>query len=353
MSLGVSKLSQKLEELIKVNEIFFDSLIMNNKNQLFRNNIKTANYKPVLYELLPPPASSSGNNKNAFFQVIDKILSDVKIDAINIPEVRQESGQIKDKGAETFFRKDPRYFAQELLNRRSDIPVIANHVVVHEAPDVFEQWVKQTYEEFGIRNVIFVGGESGKIKYPGPTVNEAAIWVRDIFNKDKSESDKMLIGGITIPTRRRDDPEYDEPARLLRKGQSGIEFFTSQVIYESDSMKSLLSDYDLLCRKSGQTPKRILLSFAPVSTTKDVQFLRWLGVSIPTAVEQRLNEGWIGMGWRSVELCQKILKDILDYVKSNSLKVPIGINVEHVMKYNVELSKELLITLSKILHHDS
>jgi len=170
---------------------------MDNKNQLFRNNIAAADYKPVLYELLPPPATNSSNNKEAFFQVIDKILQDVKIDAINIPEVRKESGQTKDKAAETFFRKDPRYFAQEFLHRRSEVPVIVNHVVVHDALDVFKKWVKQTYEEFGIRNIIFVGGESGKIKYPGPTVNKASTWVRDDFNKDKSGDDKMLVGGIT------------------------------------------------------------------------------------------------------------------------------------------------------------
>jgi len=77
-----------------------------------------------------------------------------------------------------------------------------------------------------------------------------------------------------------------------------------------------------------------------------------LGVDIPSSVEQRLAEGWIGMGWRSVELCQNILKSILNHMKENSLAIPIGINVEHVMKYNVELSKELLINLSKILHND-
>lgn len=326
---------------------------MNDPNQYFQNNIATTTYYPVLYELIPPPTSNKGNGKNAFFQVIDKILSDVHVDAINIPEIHDEVGKTKEREAYTVPKTDPRFFARELLNRRNDTALIVNHIVVYDKMKIFQQWVKQAYKKFGIRNAIFVGGESDKIKYFGPTVVEASSWVRDNFNKDCGKNNKMLIGGITIPTRRHGNPEHDEPVRLFRKGQSGIEFFTSQVIYESDSIKRLLSDYDELCRKKGVKSKRIFLSFAPVSTIKDIKFLRWLGVLIPSSVEQELHEGWIGMGWRSVELCEKILIDILNHIEKSSLRVPIGINVEHVMKYNVELSKELLIKLSKIIRQNT
>ena len=318
---------------------------MKELNKSFSSLIREINHYPILYELLPPPATATEKDKSAFFQIIDKVLSDIHVDAINIPEVREESGQTKDKGAATYQREDPRFFARELGNHLN-IPVIVNHVVVHDPVPSFYQWIERSYHEFTIRNVILVGGESNQIRYPGPTVREAAAWVTGDFNNKNQE--KILIGGITIPTRRSKEKDADEPARLLSKALSGIEFFTSQVIYEAESMKKLLFDYDSLCRQEGVKPKRIFLSFAPASNTKDIQFLRWLGVEIPVEVARQLHQGWIGMGWRSVELCRKILAEILDYAQKNKLQVPLGINVEHVMKYNVELSKELLVNLSKV-----
>ena len=36
-------------------------------------------------------------------------------------------------------------------------------------------------------------------------------------------------------------------------------------------------------------PRRILLSFAPVSSKKNIDFLKWLGVEIPLQTEKHLS----------------------------------------------------------------
>ncbi|MFA6097958.1 MAG: hypothetical protein WCV50_04130 [Patescibacteria group bacterium] len=317
--------------------------------QSFSEKVKDPSYYPVLYEMLPPPGNGNHSASQAFLKVLDKIFHNVRIDAINIPEIHEEKGQSGQKEVQTFDKAVPRQFAREILKHRKDFEVIINHVVVHQPPEIFHQWAAETYDEFGLKNLILVGGESPKIKYPGPTVTEAAEYLRDKYVSGVKDNKCALLGGITIPTRRHAQVEQDEPARLVKKSQSGIEFFTSQVIYEAETTKSLLSAYNTYCHKAGVKPKRIFISFAPVSTPKDIKFLRWLGVSIPEEVEQHLLEGWVGMGWRSVELCQEILSDILNHIRKFKLKVPIGINVEHIMKYNVELSKELLVNLSETL----
>lgn len=315
----------------------------------FRQKISDSAARFILYEVIPPPTLGESSHRQAFFHALDRILSNVSVDAVNIPEVREESGQTGEKGAHTLPKGDPRIFAREFLSRHPDIAVIVNHVVVHDPFDSFTKWVKETSDTYGIAHAVFVGGESSAVRYPGPSVREAALWVRDKFNSQRLENNKLLVGGITIPTRRHLNPGHDEPARLFNKSQDGIEFFTSQVIYESESAKRLLTDYDAFCKAKQVFPKRIILSFAPVSTPKDITFLRWLGVRIPLSVEQQLHEGWIGMGWRSVEICTTILQDILQHISAHQIRVPVGINVEHIMKYNVELSKELLVTLSQLL----
>ena len=35
------------------------------------------------------------------------------------------------------------------------------------------EWIQETYSKYEIDNLIIVGGESSKQKYPGPTVNES------------------------------------------------------------------------------------------------------------------------------------------------------------------------------------
>lgn len=304
---------------------------------------------PIIYELIPPPKTVTQRSIESFFTVVDRIMSSAPVDAINIPEVHDESGQTSEKGANTIAKTDPRVFAKEALKRWQNVDVIVNHVVVHEAMKNFKKWVRETKEIYDLSKVILVGGESSKIKYIGPSVQTAAEWISRTYNKEVGAGNAVCLGGITIPTRRRPEPELDEPNRLIAKARSGIEFFTSQVIYEASATKALLKDYETECKKEAVEPKRIYLSFAPVSTRKDIKFLRWLGVSINEKVEQELKEGWIGMGWRSVEICRGILEDIFDYVRANGIKVPLGINVEHVMKYNVELSRELLVTLAGIV----
>ena len=52
----------------------------------------------------------------------------------------------------------------------------------------------------------------------------------------------------------------------------------------------MLKYYDDICKKSKVLPRRILLSFAPVSSKKNIDFLKWLGVEIPKKTEKHLIE---------------------------------------------------------------
>src|SRR3989338_9024256 len=109
---------------------------MENINNSLGSQIGRMDYFPILYELLPPPAATSAKDKGSFFQVIDKVLGNVHVEAVNIPEVREESGRAKEKAVATFRREDPRFFAKELLDHLK-IPVIINHVVVHDSTQGF------------------------------------------------------------------------------------------------------------------------------------------------------------------------------------------------------------------------
>ena len=87
--------------------------------------------------------------------------------------------------------------------------------------------MKEIYHDYGIRNLILVGGESHGIQYPGPSVSEAASLAAQ-------EGREFLLGGITIPSRSR------EMERIRQKYQHGLRFFTTQVLLDSNDIVDLI-----------------------------------------------------------------------------------------------------------------
>lgn len=288
--------------------------------------------KTILYELMPPPKGLPKKDLESSVITFSNIAQSLPIDAINIPEVREETRNGERVGSE-IVKVEPKVIAR-YLKRESNMDIIINHPTVYLPWDKQEKWFRKVYTS-GIRNVILVGGESSKVVYPGLSVAETAKKLKEIFPD-------IFLGGITIPQRK------GESQRVFKKSEAGIEFFTSQIIYDSKDIKKFLKEYDKICRLEKVLPKMMFLSFAPVSTPKDIQLLRWLGVYVPKKTVRYLEQGWFGMGWRSLDLSLEIFEDILTFIAKNKIRVPIGLNIEHVNRHNFESSFILLERISKL-----
>jgi len=294
------------------------------------------NEKTVLYELLPPPKNLPKADLNQSIKLFSKILSKYPIDAINLPEVREET-RSGSRNESELIKLEPIVVASYLQEYKTP-GIIINRPIVYETWEKQERWLREAYAS-GISNFVFVGGDSSKSSYPGPSVIDAA---KIVASKLKHEFPSIFLGGITIPNRK------NEPTRVLNKALAGIEFFTTQILYESESIKSLLNDYWELCKAKSIRPKMIFLTFAPVTSYRDIELLTWLGVEIGQKTLKKLRIGWLGMGERSFKISEDILKDILSFVERENIKVPLGLNVEHVKRHNFELSFVLLERLLNI-----
>ena len=301
----------------------------------FRDKVRKPKRPVVVYEILPPRVKDG--TLNSYAEKISSLLSQTHIDAINIPEVRDEIGR-GERPVKNLERAEAREFGK-LLQDNVGIEAIINRVTVHEEVKEQNQWIKQTFYDYDIENLILVGGESGKINYSGPSVNETAEYITRDLNAGKFD---FFCGGIAIPSRQ------IESEKLLRKGSNGIEFFTTQVLYDSGKIKKMLKYYDDICRKNRVLPRRILLSFAPVSSKKNIDFLKWLGVEIPKQTETDLINVGTGMTEKSLEIATSILDEILTSNEKLGITVPIGLNVEHIMSYNFQYSINMLQELSKM-----
>jgi 5,10-methylenetetrahydrofolate reductase len=297
-----------------------------------KDKIKRPRRPVVVYEILPP--REKDGTLNSYAANISSLLSQTHIDAINIPEVRDEAAR-GERPIKNQLRAEPREFGK-LLQDIVGIESIVNRVVVHQNLEKEMRWFEETYHNYEIENLITVGGESREIKYPGPSVNEALETIK------QNEKLDILCGGISIPSREK------ESLRLIEKSSYGSEFFTTQVLYDSSKIIKMISHYQKRCNEMSTFPRRLLLSFAPVSSGKNIDFLKWLGVDIPNETEKKLRDDSQKMSDRSMQITVDILNDTLKYLNDNKIVVPIGLNVEHIMSYNFQASIEMLQELARI-----
>ncbi len=323
-----------------------------------RSKIERAKRPVVMYEIIPP-VERSRKDLASYAERLSRLLSHTHIDAVNIPEVRDETTR-GERPVKALPKVEPRLFGA-LLQEALGIEAVVNRCVVYANRANQQDWLIKTARDLGIENVVLVGGESSAISYPGPSVTEAAEIITRYLNRGLRKVDDghpeaigeptdFFCGGIVIPQRRRPRTSRDEPLRLIRKAEAGLEFFTSQVLYEAESTKWLLRDYAKAAAERGVEPKRIFLSFAPVSSRRDMDFLKWLGVEIPTDVASYVLEPTEPdrVRERSLEVASRVLREILDCVAREGLGIPIGINVEHITRKNFGVSVEMTQKLAHI-----
>ena len=297
-----------------------------------KDKIKRPRRPVVAYEILPP--REKDGTLNSYAANISSLLSQTHIDAINIPEVRDEVAR-GERPIKNQLRAEPREFGR-LLQDIVGVEAIVNRVVVHQKLNDELKWLEETNKKYEIENLITVGGESRSIEYPGPSVNEALAAIK------KNENINLLCGGISIPSREK------ESLKLIEKSENGSEFFTTQVLYDSSKIIKMISHYQKRCDEKKTFPRRLLLSFAPVSSEKNIKFLKWLGVEIPDETEKLLIEDLSKMTEKSMEIAVNVLQQTLNHLNENDIVVPIGLNVEHIMSYNFQASIEMLQELSRI-----
>jgi len=177
---------------------------------------------------------------------------------------------------------------------------------------------------------------------PGPSVLDAAKQVR-------AAGLGTCLGGITIPSR------LHEAERIREKKAAGLNFFTTQILFDSN-------DIVWLIQRLNGLEARVFLSFAPVSHPRDLEFLRWLGVDIPSDLDRFLLHGE-GPGAapgakndaaaaqqtcleRSLDLAHRTLMDVFDNLPPEP--PPLGLNIEHINQRNFSAAVQMLDRLGNL-----
>lgn len=292
-----------------------------------------------LYGTTPPRQSSSPEKISAIAEKLTARLSDLNPDAINVYDIQNESGRTQASRPFPFSPVvDPRKYAQ-ILHDLTDQEIITYRCVVHQPKADFPTWLDRTWQQYDLRYLAFVGGSSTDMAYPGLTLSQAA-------QMTTAHKHDFTFGGVTIAERHLS--KGNEHLRLIEKSRWGMQFFTSQVVYQPEATIRLLQDYYRQCRELNVSPVRIMLTFAPCGHIKTLQFLKWLGVNFPQETEREIFSAQSPVQ-KSIEVCCSTLKQILNSVKPTT--IPLGINVESVSikKDEIDASVELFWELKEIL----
>jgi hypothetical protein len=173
---------------------------------------------------------------------------------------------------------------------------------------------------------VFVGASSGRKEVR--TSLSSAQALRHQIRPD------LLLGGVAIAERR------DEHLRLVAKQERGCAFFISQVTYNADATKSMISDYFYTCREQGLAPRPVLFTLSVCGSPKTLDFLKWLGVDVPRWLENELSYATDTLA-ESYDQCLANARDLIAFCRR--LGMPFGFSVESVSIRKTEIEASVAL----------
>ena len=236
---------------------------------------------------------------------------------------------------------DPSEFAA-LFPPASGKSTVLYHAVSEPTEAAFDAWL-DTAGVYGHRTLNLVG--------PASSSDTGHIKLDVAAKRVAAQPQEIAWGAVTIAERHLS--KGTEHLNILRKQGLGAQWFISQAVYDADATIKLLLDYSAECKKQGLPMRKIILTFAPCSRPKTMQFIRWLGINVPEDVESRVllaaETSKNAAVDESIKICCEALSKILD--AASGCGVPLGVSVESVSGFKEEIDGcfELFRRLQQIL----
>ncbi len=291
-----------------------------------------------LYGMAPPKQNTDPVRLQEIIARQVERLRQLSLDGLIVYDIQDEPGR---SGASRPFpflpTIDPAQYARESLGALP-FPKVIYRSVGQVPESELQSWLQEQEAEQSVGGTVLVGAPS----------KDAPIQMRleDAYKVAQREKLVLPVGGIAIAERHA--RRFDEQDRLLLKQSQGCTFFVTQAVYDVTASKSLISDYAIACEEKGVEPVPLILTFTPCGSAKTLEFMKWLGISIPRWLENELHRTKDPLG-ESLKVCGSIFAELYDYAKTKT--VPLGINVESVAirKVEIDASVEMLERLSAIM----
>ncbi len=276
----------------------------------------------LLFAITPPRRSVAPDRAQEIADRTVERLRPLNLDGLVVYDIDDESDRNPDERPFPFLpTMDPAGYASRHL-AAWEAPTVVYRAVGKYSEDELRSWTAD--QDPGSTLSVFVGASSRD--------KEVATSLPRALQIGAECGQGLLVGGVAIPERH--TRRGDEHLRLLDKQASGCTFFVSQVVYDVNSAKSLISDYWYECAARGVAPAPVVFTFTPIGSVKTLEFLAWLGVDVP-----RWMQNEVRYADRSLDSsCAEVLAmavDLIGYCRD--LGAPFGLNVESVSNRRSEI----------------
>jgi hypothetical protein len=290
----------------------------------------------LLFGITPPRRSATPDRVKEIAEITLGRLAPLDLDGLVLYDIDDESDRNPEERPFPYLPTvDPAEFHTDYLDEW-DRPVVLYRCVGKYPEEELRTWLDEADTERVLS--VFVGASSGG--KPVRTDLRRAQALREEVRPD------LPLGAVVISERHARGG--DEHLRMLTKHERGCSFFISQVVYDLNATKTLVSDYFYACRESGVTPRPLIFTLSLCGSAKTLEFLQWLGVDVPRWLENTLRHSPDPLA-DSYRECLAIARDLHDFCRR--LGVPHGFHVESVSirRAEIEAATQLAAELGSLL----
>lgn len=266
-------------------------------------------------------------------KLVQRLLG-LEYDGLVVYDIQDETSRNPEPRPFPFCRTHDSRSYSALLREISAQPVITYKSAGEDNRLEFDQWLDTAWSPNGVRDLVLVGSPSTQQRKSFP-LNKA-------YEALQEHPMDFHLGGVAIAERHAS--KANEHLRLLEKTRQGCEYFITQAVYNPHATIQLCQDYAAECRRLNIQPKRIILTFSPCGSRKTLDFMQWLGISVPQQSRQQILEAQNPLA-ESIRICRQNLQQIIDACAS--LDIPLGLNIESLTNRKEEIDGT--IRLFKIL----
>lgn len=288
----------------------------------------------ILYGITPPKIGTTPEKISEIASLQIQRLESLNIDGLILYDIQDETSRTTTERPFPFLQTLDAYtYSKDYLSSLPTPKIIYRSVGKYTKAEL-SQFLKTASPKHNL--TVFVGAASMQ-----QTVN---MTMSDAYKLKSETNSNLLLGGVTIPERHQN--KGDEHLRVFHKIAQGCRFFVSQGVYDVNASKNFLSDYYYYGLEHNIPLVPIIFTLTPCGSLKTLQFMKWLGISIPKWLKNELIHA------------QDILQKSVNFSEQNWIElkafaddknIPIGCNIESVAirKVEVEASIELVNRLSK------
>lgn len=289
----------------------------------------------LLFALTPPTLATDSERAQEIADATIARLKPLDLDGVILYDIDDESERNPEERPFPFMPTiDPADYLVEHLGAWQT-PVIVYRAVSKYAPTELRTWLSD--QDPASRMTVLVGApSSGKAR-------RTSLAEAQELRREANPS--LLLGGVAIPERH--TRREDEHLRLLAKQDAGCRFFVTQVIYDVNAAKNLVSDYHYECQTQGISPVPLVFTFSACGSMKTLNFLRWLGVDVPRWIENDLAHSADPLE-ASFQQALTNAAELIDFCRKHDM--PFGINVESVSIRRVEIEASVRLAEQLRLH---